>query len=139
MRKRDGGVNRILLFFGGSDPSNETAKAIDAIKILNRPEISVDVIVGGANPSREQLQQKCLSMPNTRFHAQVENMAELINDADLAIGAGGTSTWERCCLRTSQHDYSNRIEPGSACVAFTQQGWALLLRNRKEYDQRRYC
>ena len=25
-------------------------------------------------------------------------MAELMSQADLAIGAGGTATWERCCL-----------------------------------------
>jgi UDP-2,4-diacetamido-2,4,6-trideoxy-beta-L-altropyranose hydrolase len=37
-------------------------------------------------------------MPNTCFHLQVENMAELMAAADLAIGAGGTTTWERCCL-----------------------------------------
>ena len=26
------------------------------------------------------------------------NMAELMLDADLAIGAGGSTSWERCCL-----------------------------------------
>ena len=29
---------------------------------------------------------------------QQANMAELIYEADLAFAAGGTSTWERCCL-----------------------------------------
>ncbi|WP_222115807.1 hypothetical protein [Chromobacterium vaccinii] len=28
----------------------------------------------------------------------VSNMAELIADHDLAIGAAGGSAWERCCL-----------------------------------------
>jgi UDP-2,4-diacetamido-2,4,6-trideoxy-beta-L-altropyranose hydrolase len=32
------------------------------------------------------------------FHCQVSNMAELISNADLGIGAGGSAMWERCCL-----------------------------------------
>jgi len=98
LRSRDGIVNRILIFFGGSDPTNETTKAIEAIAILNRPDIAVDVVVGNANPHKEQIRHRCSLSPNVTFHNQVDNMAELMNQADLAIGAGGTSTWERCYL-----------------------------------------
>jgi UDP-2,4-diacetamido-2,4,6-trideoxy-beta-L-altropyranose hydrolase len=101
LRKRDGSVRRILIFFGGSDPTNETTKAIEAISILNRPDIEVDVVVGNVNPHKEQIRQRCSLMPNVIFHGQVENMAELMSQADLAIGAGGTTTWERCCLGLS--------------------------------------
>lgn len=98
LRKRDGNVKRILIFFGGSDASKETAKALDAIMALNRPDIAVDVVVGGANPQREQIRQQCATMPNAAFYCQVENMAELMAHADLAIGAGGSTSWERCFL-----------------------------------------
>jgi len=98
LRKRDGSIKRILIFFGGSDPTNETAKALEAISMLNRLDIAVDIIVGNANPHKGQIQQQCSQMPNVIFHGQVENMAELMSQADLAIGAGGTTTWERCCL-----------------------------------------
>ena len=85
-------------FFGGSDLSNETAKALEAIHQMNRSDITVDVVVGVSNPRGDQIREICQGMPNTCFHLQVENMAELIALADLAIGAGGTTTWERCCL-----------------------------------------
>ncbi|HDL08410.1 MAG TPA: UDP-2,4-diacetamido-2,4,6-trideoxy-beta-L-altropyranose hydrolase [Desulfobacteraceae bacterium] len=49
LRKRDGHVKRIMIFFGGSDPSNETAKALEAVRMLNRPDIAVDVVVGAFN------------------------------------------------------------------------------------------
>lgn len=32
------------------------------------------------------------------LRVQVNNIAELMANSDLAIGAGGTTTWERCCL-----------------------------------------
>jgi len=41
LRKRDGHVKRIMIFFGGSDPANETTKALEAIRMLKRPDIAV--------------------------------------------------------------------------------------------------
>lgn len=98
LRKRDGFVRRILVFFGGSDPSNETAKALQAILSLDRPDIAVDVVVGGANPHKHEIESRCSGLANVSYHCQVDNMAELMSEADLAVGAGGTATWERCCL-----------------------------------------
>ncbi|WP_069473702.1 UDP-2,4-diacetamido-2,4,6-trideoxy-beta-L-altropyranose hydrolase [Candidatus Marithrix sp. Canyon 246] len=98
LRKRDGSIKRILIFLGGSDPTNETTKALDAIKLLNYPDIAVDVVVGASNPHKEQIKQLCASLPNSSYYCQVSNMAELMVKADLAIGAGGSTNWERCCL-----------------------------------------
>ncbi len=98
LRERDGTVQRILIFFGGSDPSNQTKKALNALKLLSRPEIAVDVVMGAANPYRDEIRSLCREMPNVQYHCQVSNMAELIAAADIAIGAGGATTWERCSL-----------------------------------------
>ena len=98
LRKRDGHVKRIMIFFGGSDPSNETAKALEAIRMLNRPDIAVDVVVGSTNPNKDKINKLCAAMTNVTYHYQVKNMAQLMADADLFIGGGGSTTWERCCL-----------------------------------------
>lgn len=97
LRRRDGFIRRILIFYGGSDPTNETAKALEAVKRLDRP-IAFDVVVGVATPNRERIREICSGMINTNFYCQVENMAELMAEADLALGAGGAATWERCYL-----------------------------------------
>lgn len=98
LRQRDGNVKRILTFFAGSDPTNETSKALEAVHLLNRPDIAVDVVIGAANPHKEQIKYLCSTIPNVTLYCQVENIAQLMVRADLAIGAGGTTTWERCCL-----------------------------------------
>lgn len=98
LRKRDGSIKRLLIFFGGVDPTNETAKALEAVQLLNRPEIIVDVVVGAANSHTDLLQKQFADLTNITVRGQVKNMAELMANADLAIGAGGTATWERCCL-----------------------------------------
>lgn len=95
---RKGSIRRIMVFFGGSDPSNETAKAVKALQMLNHPDIEADIIVGVANPRREEIENICAESPNIHFHCQVPNMSDFMTHADLALGAGGSTTWERCCL-----------------------------------------
>jgi len=68
------------------------------LKLLSKPEIAVDVVVGAANPYRDEIRSLCKEMLNVQYHYQVPNMAELIAAADIAIGAGGATTWERCSL-----------------------------------------
>ncbi len=98
LRKRDGYVKRIMIFFGGSDPTNETAKALEAIRMLNRPDIAVDVVVGAFNPHRKVIEQIASDLPDCTCHFKVEDMAALMAGTDLAVGAGGTTVWERCAL-----------------------------------------
>jgi len=97
-RIRDGNIRRILIFLGGGDPTNETSKALEAVRSLNRPDIAVDVVVGKSNPHCGGIRLHCNAMQNTVYHLQIDNMAEVMAAADLAIGAGGSSSWERCFL-----------------------------------------
>jgi UDP-2,4-diacetamido-2,4,6-trideoxy-beta-L-altropyranose hydrolase len=98
LKQRDGKIKRILVSFGGSDPTNETVKALEAIRLLNRPDIDVDVVIGASNQQQEEVKQLCQTIPNTTFYCQVNYMANLMAKADLALAAGGTSTWERCFM-----------------------------------------
>lgn len=99
MGKRDGHVKRIMIFFGGSDPTNETTKALEAISMLNRLDIAVDVVVGAFFiPHRKVIEQVASDLPDCTCHFNVEDMAALMAGADLAVGAGGTTVWERCAL-----------------------------------------
>jgi UDP-2,4-diacetamido-2,4,6-trideoxy-beta-L-altropyranose hydrolase len=98
MHQRTGTLRRIFVFFGGSDPTNETWKALQAIDSLRYTDIIVDVVVGASNPHKEQIEKFCLTHAKYHFYCQINNIAQLMAKADLAIGAGGTATWERCYL-----------------------------------------
>lgn len=97
VKPRTGAVNRILVFFGGVDADNFTGQAIEALSGIGIPDIYVDVVIGAQHPCCEQIKAACVQH---RFmcHVQTNKMAELMAAADLAIGAGGSATWERCCL-----------------------------------------
>jgi UDP-2,4-diacetamido-2,4,6-trideoxy-beta-L-altropyranose hydrolase len=92
-------LHRVLVFFGGSDPTRECFKALDALQLLP-PDlpVQVDLVAGASNPAFEALQARCTDFPRITLHRQVNAMADLMSRADLSIGAGGTTTWERFCL-----------------------------------------
>jgi len=87
----------ILVSFGGSDPTNETYKVLRALMILNL-KCKIDVAVGSNNPNKNLIKRLCSNISFCSFHEQSKNIAKLMTKADLAIGAGGSMTWERCCL-----------------------------------------
>lgn len=97
-RRRTGALHNILVFYGGSDLTDETSKALRALSRMSLPGVTVNVVVGAGNPHKEEVRALCAAMPRVRYHCQVENMAELMSVADLALGAGGTSMWERLAL-----------------------------------------
>lgn len=98
LRRREGRIGRILIFYGGADYTNETNKALEAMKFLDNEAIIKTVVVGASNPWKRDIEQMCRGIANTDYLCQVSNMARLINEADFSLGAGGTSVWERCYL-----------------------------------------
>ena len=97
-RIRNGNITNILIFFGAGDPLNLTMIALKALKSISIPKIIVNVVLGEMNPYKDEVIEFCNKSRNINFHYQIKNMAQLINTADLCIGAGGSSMWERCYL-----------------------------------------
>jgi UDP-2,4-diacetamido-2,4,6-trideoxy-beta-L-altropyranose hydrolase len=98
LKERTGEVKRVLVFFGGSDPENYTGLAIEALSAPELLHLHVDVVIGAQNPNRIEVEKLGQDRPGTMLHIQASNMAELMSKADLAIGAGGSTTWERLYL-----------------------------------------
>lgn len=95
---RTGAVKRMLIFFGGMDNTNETGKALASVLDMGRTDLQVDVVVGRSNRNLKEISSICNRYDYLHFHCQIDNMAEMMSQADLSIGAGGTTTWERCFL-----------------------------------------
>lgn len=97
LRRRDGNIKNILVFYGGSDLTNETEKAIKALVQLHDEgyNFTADIITGLSNSRREKIEKICSKYHFFHYYCQVSNMAEFMNKADLMLGAGGSTTWER--------------------------------------------
>jgi UDP-2,4-diacetamido-2,4,6-trideoxy-beta-L-altropyranose hydrolase len=85
-------LEKILVSFGGSDPTDETSKTLNA---LGEFPLDVKVVIGRANPQLPLMEKK---FPKYHFISDAQNMADLILEADLSVGGGGTTAYERCLL-----------------------------------------
>lgn len=97
-REAGGSVERVVIALGAADPDNHAARAL-ALLCATQIDASVEVILGPqATHSRavHRLAQQC-PFPVEVVHG-VDDMAARLARADLAIGAGGISALERCCL-----------------------------------------
>lgn len=99
LRERTAPVERILVSFGGTDPTGETIAFLTQLG-GRQPEnqFQVDCVVGTAQTSFDNVVEMTSSIPNVTLHVQTPKMAQLMAEADVGIGAGGSTIWERCCL-----------------------------------------
>ena len=96
VRPRIGEIKNVLVFFGGVDIENLTTMALKALIVLNLG-LQVNVVIGRGHPHIQEIEVLCKQY-NFSCHIQTKHIAVLMARADLAIGAGGSSNWERCCL-----------------------------------------
>jgi UDP-2,4-diacetamido-2,4,6-trideoxy-beta-L-altropyranose hydrolase len=86
-------IKNILISMGGSDNENCT---YDILQQLS-DNFNVTIALGKQSPHNQMLESYAKDKNITTI-IDAENMAELMLNADLAIGAGGSTSWERCCL-----------------------------------------
>jgi UDP-2,4-diacetamido-2,4,6-trideoxy-beta-L-altropyranose hydrolase len=93
-------LKNLLITMGGVDKDNITARVLNFLRASPLPtDCKITVVLGATAPWQSDVQQRAQTMPLfTTVHVGVDNMAQLMADSDLAIGAGGASSWERCCL-----------------------------------------
>ncbi|WP_372825387.1 glycosyltransferase, partial [Polaromonas sp.] len=82
---------------GGVDGANGTALALGALDALDSKGSFVDVVIGARHPDRDGIVEHCRNQ-GYLCHVQTSEIANLMDAADLAIGAGGASSWERCIV-----------------------------------------
>ena len=86
---------KILISYGGSDPTNECKKILLAISSLKTREFHVTAVAGIHNKNFESLKKEFSSYENIEIFQHIDNFSKLLSNTDLCFGAGGTTTWER--------------------------------------------
>ena len=93
-------ARRLLITMGGSDPENCTARVINAVQSIDLKGLEINIAIGGSNPHVESLHALVSRFPrDIRLEVGVNNMAELMARADLAISAAGSTCYELALLQ----------------------------------------
>jgi UDP-2,4-diacetamido-2,4,6-trideoxy-beta-L-altropyranose hydrolase len=118
-RSRDGIIRNVVIFFGGTDPQEISLRALEALSDSRFDQLEVCVIVGPNYPNRPRIRELASTRPGTRVLGPQTDFAGLLDQADVAIGAGGVTMLERCSLGLPSIvvTVARNQEPGSRALA----------------------
>jgi UDP-2,4-diacetamido-2,4,6-trideoxy-beta-L-altropyranose hydrolase len=99
-RRRKLRFKHLLVNMGGADPDNITGQVIEKLQAANLPkDVMITIVMGKTAPHLKSVSSFASKLSyRSEVKIDVNNMAEIMANADIAIGASGSTTWERCCL-----------------------------------------
>jgi UDP-2,4-diacetamido-2,4,6-trideoxy-beta-L-altropyranose hydrolase len=125
-------IKQLLITMGGVDLPNATGQVLEALKGCPLPaDCCITVVMGATAPALAQVRELAGQMPwPTTVLVDVSNMAQHMARSDLAIGAAGSTSWERCCmglptlmvvLAENQWPIATALEGAGAAVVINRQ------------------
>ncbi len=128
-------IGSILISMGGVDQDNATAKVLRALTNCALPaDCRITVVMGLTAPWLDNVKEIVAKMPwATEVVVNVSDMAQRMADSDLAIGAAGSTSWERCCLglptlllvlAENQREIADALVDAKAAIALRMQDYA---------------
>lgn len=120
-------LKHLFINMGGVDKDNVTSKVLDALRHAPLPhDCEITVVMGATSPWLAEVKERATAMPwHATVRAGVDRMAQLMADSDLAIGAAGATSWERCCLGVptimmvlakNQHSIAQSLSDAGAAI-----------------------
>ncbi|WP_075792944.1 UDP-2,4-diacetamido-2,4,6-trideoxy-beta-L-altropyranose hydrolase [Massilia putida] len=130
LARRNGATLRhILVNMGGVDQPNATGAVLAALCASDLPpDCRISVVMGMQAPWIAEVQAFATRMSwATEVLVNISDMAERMADSDMAIGAAGSTSWERCCLGLPTLMVILAANQESSAAALDDVGAALLL------------
>jgi UDP-2,4-diacetamido-2,4,6-trideoxy-beta-L-altropyranose hydrolase len=91
-------LERMLIFLGGIDPTNEAQKLVSALHILGPEAPATTLVLGRNNPNTADIRRVADGLTAIRVIDSTTEMARLMIEADLGVGTCGGAAWERCAV-----------------------------------------
>jgi UDP-2,4-diacetamido-2,4,6-trideoxy-beta-L-altropyranose hydrolase len=123
-------ARRVLITFGGGDPHNVTLRVVEALHEIHDVKLDITVVVGASNPHRALLSAALERSPHVaRLLFNVDNMPEVMTQAELAISAGGGTCYELAIMQvpmfliTIASNHERTVEAYGRAQAALTGGW----------------
>ncbi|NQV22520.1 MAG: acylneuraminate cytidylyltransferase, partial [Rhodospirillales bacterium] len=121
------GPAKVLIAMGGADPAGLSLRTVEGLIELGG-KVELHVIVGAANRNLETLREQAdLSGGLVTLHPNVEHMAGLMAEMDLAVAAFGVTAYELAALGVPAIYLSLTDQHASAATALVEAGAGISL------------
>ena len=116
-----GDLTRVMVSLGATNLGNVTGRVLEGLQGLDDYPLEIDVVLGAGAFDVDKVRAAVETLSaggfhTVNYHENVEDMAAMMAATDLAIGAGGTTSWERCCLGLPTIMVENCGEPALCCA-----------------------
>lgn len=91
-------VNSIGIFMGGTDLGGASAGVLTALRTEAGFDGDIEIVSTSANPEWRALEARCVQDGRATLVLDLPDLSDFYARHDLHIGAGGTSSYERCCV-----------------------------------------
>jgi UDP-2,4-diacetamido-2,4,6-trideoxy-beta-L-altropyranose hydrolase len=127
-------LKHLLITMGGVDKDNATDEVLNALRHCTLPQtLRITVVMGQHAPWLTHVQATAQTMPwPTEVRVNVDDMARLMTDSDLVIGAAGGTAWERCSLGLPSLVTALAENQRAGAEALKNRGAALTFQNSHE-------
>lgn len=100
VQKSSSRLLNLLIMMGGVDLPNSSGQVLQTLLSCDLPEdLKITVVVSSKSPWVEDIREQANQMPwVTKVLVDEMNLSSIMFESDLAIGAAGSSAWERCCV-----------------------------------------
>ena len=128
-------IKKVMIFFGGSDNFNLTDIAINALEEFLEELESIDIVLPSHNQNYESIKRRADLHEKINLYSDLPSLAPLMQKADLAIGAGGTTNWERFCLGLPSLVILIADNQKNTCVDLHNEKKIRLLGDARNFDE----
>lgn len=132
-------VPRVLLTFGGGDDRGATRWVLEQLLALDEPDVTYVVVCGQQNPDNVAIARLARSAGRQRveWHVDPSSVAPLYASCDLAIVAGGTTTYELACCGVPMLILTIAQNQVDQALAWERAGAAIALGSLDEWEPSR--
>jgi len=129
----------ILVSIGGFDADNVSDKVVNALIILKqtKPNITASIVLSSQSPHLASIQDKIGAYQWILLEIDCQNMAEIMINADIGIGASGSTAWERACLGLPTISIEIADNQKFVSAALEKQGAIINLGNHKKLSEKK--
>lgn len=126
---------KVLIYFGGADLPNASERIVDSVLQSGIMGIKMELVLGPSNRHASELTEKYKSEPMVNIHGPVRNLAELMSECDLSIGAGGVTAFERVAASLPSLVFSISENQVTVCSTLHSMGASLYLGNFADFRE----
>lgn len=118
-------VHNIFLSTGGTDACNAAGKILNRIFTTQDgsdalPNFQYHIVTSRLNSYYQELIRLSDAYPVIHIHENVQNMASLMSECDLALSAGGTTLYELCAIGVPSISFATADNQLNAAETFAK-------------------